>query len=55
MFNNKYQVIQLCKKCKSATIVDTVKSEYRIKPVYKIGDDCDECPTVNKSCLTENN
>jgi len=41
---SSYQIIQLCKKCKSAIVInEAVISEYRTKPVYQLVDECEKC------------
>jgi len=38
-----YDIIEVCKKCKKSKHLETVPSEHRIKPVYKMIERCIYC------------
>ena len=41
------EIITVCKRCKTEIARETVKSEVRTKPIYRIVDSCDGCEDKN--------
>ena len=51
--NNSYKMIQLCTRCKKKIELETIQSEFRTKPVYKIVDTCERCIFLDKEIINE--
>jgi len=43
-----YDIIEHCKNCKREKYIETVESEHRIKPVYKMIERCVYCENPTK-------